>query len=136
MEFTFGVIIWQLRLCFHVYANDFEAPCYSGVFLGESLFSIFDGKFRTRFRLIKHQVLISRQFTVAVNMRIGIRPSIRQIGEEIPLVVVGAKTALFPASSRTPDQTFDMCGVMPIIQISVQSLKLCKLNSCSVMNNY
>ena len=55
---------------FHVHAGDFEAPCHSSVFPGESLFAMSDEKFCAKFRLAVYQVLLRCHVTVTVCMRI------------------------------------------------------------------
>ena len=87
MELAVGVTIRQLLL--HVQcAIEFEAPGNSGVFPGESLLATLDDELRAWLRLVGHQVLFRCQVTVTVGVGVRIRAAIRQIGEQVPFIVV------------------------------------------------
>ena len=93
MEHAVGVAIRQL-LHLHC-ASEFEAPGDAGVFSGESLLGVLNDQLRARLWLVGHQVLLSRQITVAVGVGVRSRATIRQIGKQVPLVVVRAESTLF-----------------------------------------
>ena len=94
MELAVSVTIRQFL--FHLYcASKFEAPGYAGVSSGESLFGMPNNKFRARLWLVGHQMLLSRQLAMAVGVGVWIRATIRQVGKQVPLVVVRADYARF-----------------------------------------
>ena len=78
MELAVSVTIRQLF--FHLQcASEFEAPNDAGVSSGESLLGVPNDKLRSRPWLIGHQMLFSRQITMAVGMGVRIRATIRQV---------------------------------------------------------
>ena len=94
MELASGVTIRQLLLHLNC-ASEFEAPGDAGVSAGESLLGVQNDKLRARLLLVGYKVLLSRQITVAVGVGVQIRATIRQVGKQLPLVVVRAESMLF-----------------------------------------
>ena len=94
MELAIGVTIRKLFLHLNC-ASEFEAPGDAGVSAGESLLGVPNDKLRARLWLVGYQVLLSSQITVAVGVGVRIRATIRQIGKQVPLVVIGAEATLF-----------------------------------------
>ena len=93
MELAIGVTIRKL---FHLNCvSEFEAPGDAGVSAGESLLGVPNDKLRTRLWLVGHKVLLSRQITMAVGVGVQIRAIFRQIGKQIPFIVIGAESTLF-----------------------------------------
>ena len=94
MKLAVGVNIRQLLL--HLYcASVFEAPGDAGVSSGKSLLGVPNDKLHARLWLVGHQVLLSRQITVAVDVAVRIPATIRKIGKQVPFVVVQAESTLF-----------------------------------------
>ena len=94
MELAIGVTIRQLL--FHlICASEFEAPGDAGVSSRESLHELPNDKFRARLWLVGFQVLLKLQITVDVGVGVRIRGTIRQIGKQVPLFVIGVKSTLF-----------------------------------------
>ena len=73
MELAIGVTIRQLLLHLNC-SSEFEAPGDAGVSAGESLLGVPNDMLRARLWLVGHQVLLSRQITVAWVFGYG-RPS-------------------------------------------------------------
>ena len=94
MELAIGVTIRKLFLYLNC-ASEFEAPGDAGVSTGESLLVVPNDKLRARLWLVGYQVLLSSQITVAVGVGVRIWAAIRQIGKQVPLVVIGAESTLF-----------------------------------------
>ena len=94
MKLVVSVAIRQLLFHLHC-ASEFEALGDAGVSSGKSLLGVPNDKLRARLWLVGHQVLISRQITMAVGVGVRIRATIRQVGKQVPLVVVRAESALF-----------------------------------------
>ena len=94
MELAIGVTIRKLFLHLNC-AIEFEAPGDAGVSAGELLLGVPNNKLRARLWLVGYQVLLSRQITVAVGVGVRIRVTIRQIGKQVPLVVIEAESTLF-----------------------------------------
>ena len=94
MELAIGVTIRQLLLYLNC-TSKFEAPSDTGVYAGESLLGVPNDKLRARLWLVGYQVLFSRQITMAVGVGVRIRATIRQVGKQVPLVVVRAESTLF-----------------------------------------
>ena len=94
MELAIGVTIRQLLLHLNC-ASEFQAPGDSGVSARESLLRVLNDKLHARHWLVGYQVLFSRQITVAVGVGVLIRATIRQIGKQVLLVVIGAESTLF-----------------------------------------
>ena len=93
MEHAISVTIRQLILHLHC-ASEFEALGHVGVSPGESLLGVPNDELRTRLWLIGHKVLLTRQITVAVGVSVRIRATIRQVGKQVPHVVVRAESTL------------------------------------------
>ena len=94
MELAISVTIRKLFLHLNC-ASEFEAPDHAGVSVGESLLGAPNDHLRARLWLVSYQVLFSRQITGAVGAGVRIRATIRQIGKQVPLVVIGAESTLF-----------------------------------------
>ena len=94
MKLAIGVTIRQLL--FHLNcATEFEAPGDASVSAGESPLRVPNDKLHARLWLVGYQMLLSRQITVAVGVGVRIRATIRQIGKQVPFVVIGAESTLF-----------------------------------------
>ena len=94
MELAIGVTIRQLLLHLNC-SSEFEAPGNAGVSAGELLLGVPNDKLRARLWLVGYKVLLSRQITMAVGVGVRIRAAIRQIGKQVPHVVIGAESTLF-----------------------------------------
>ena len=93
MELAVSVTIRLLLLCLHC-ASEFETPSEAGVSYGESLLGVLNDKLRARLWLVGHQVLFSRQITVAVGVGFQIRVTICKVRKQVPLVVIRAESSL------------------------------------------
>ena len=94
MKLAVSVAIRQLLFHLHC-ASEFEALGDAGVSSGKSLFGVSNNKLRARLWLVGNQVLFSPQITMAVGVGVRIRATIRQVGKQVPLVVIWADSALF-----------------------------------------
>ena len=94
MELAVGVTIRQLLHHLHC-ASEFEAPSDAGVSSDKSLLGVTDDKLRARLWLVGQQMLLSRQITVDVGVGVRIWATIWQVGKQVPLFVVRAKSTLF-----------------------------------------
>ena len=91
MELAISVTIRPFLL--HLYcASEFEALGHAGVSLGESLQGVPNDELRTRLWLVVHKLPLSRQITVAVDVSVRIRATIKQVGKQVPLVVLRAES--------------------------------------------
>ena len=93
MELAVSVTIRQLLL-HQYYASEFEAPGDASLSSGESLLGVRNDKLRARLWLVGHKILFSRQIEIAVGVNFRIRATIRQVGKQIPRVVVKAESSL------------------------------------------
>ena len=94
MELAVSVTIRQRLLYFHC-TSEFEAPGNAGVSSGKSLFVVPHYKLCTNLWLVGHQVFFRFQVTVAAGLGVRIRATTRQIGKQVPLVVLRAESTLF-----------------------------------------
>ena len=94
MELAIGVTTRHLLLHLNC-ASEFEAPGDAGVSAGKSLIGMPNYQLRARLWLVSYEVLLSRQITVAVGVGVWILATIRQIGKQVPLVVIGAEFTLY-----------------------------------------
>ena len=94
MELAIGVTIRQDLIHLN-FASEFEAPGDAGVSAGESLLGVPNNKLRATLWLVGYQMLFSCQITVAVGVGVRIRATIRQIGKQVPLVVIGTESTFF-----------------------------------------
>ena len=94
MVITVGVSVWQLLVhCLNT--SEFKAPRHARLFPSEALFAVSDYELRSRLWHVNHHELLGCQVTVSVGVSIGIRTTVRQVGDQVALVVIGAKSALF-----------------------------------------
>ena len=109
MKLAVGVTIRQLLL--HVNcASKFETPGHAGVSPGESLLEMPNDELRTRFWLVGHKLLLSRQITVAVGVSVRIRETIRQVAKQVSLIVVREKSTLFLLHGVHLKTNSQVCG--------------------------
>ena len=104
MELAVGVTIRQLLFNLHC-SSELEAPGDAGVSSGELLLGVPNDKLRAR-----HQVLFTRQITVTVGVDVRIGATIRQVGKQVPLVVVRAKTMIFLLHGVYLETNSQVCG--------------------------
>ena len=109
MELAIGVTIRQFLLHHHC-AIEFEAPGYAGVSPSESLLGVPNDELRTRPWLVGHLVLLSRQITMSVGMGVRILATIRQVGKQVPLIVVRAESTLLLLHGVHLNTIRNMCG--------------------------
>ena len=109
MELVIGVTIRQLLLHLNC-ASEFEAPGDAGVSANESLVAMPNDKLRARLWLVGYQVLLRFQITDAEDVSVRIRANIRQIGKQVPLVVIGAESTLFLLHGVHLKTNSQICG--------------------------
>ena len=95
MELIVGITIRQLLLLHLHYASEYKVPGYTSTSPGKSFIAVLNYKLRTRLWLVGHKVLLCCQVTVAVGVGVWIRATISQVGEQVPLVIVGTESSLF-----------------------------------------
>ena len=111
MELAVGVTIRQLL--FHVHcASKLEAPGHAGVSPRESLLGVPNNELCTRLWLVNHQVLFSRQIIVAVCMGVRIWATIRQVGKQVPLVVVQTESTFLLLHGVHLKTNSQACGLL------------------------
>lgn len=61
----------------------------------ESLFAVPKNKLFAKLRFVGHQMLLRCQITVIIGVSVKFRANIKEVGKQVPLLVVHAEPALF-----------------------------------------